>query len=146
MLFFGPSFGKRLTNLTEKMGLLTPYTLTFITTTAASYLKLKMKYKYDAYREEVDVGCKYAENCFKCPFSDCIASSREVDDAEGDYSLERSIILERAKYVKRLKDGGMKTLDIANKLNCEIKTVRRDIIIAQEEEKRVAEQNGHQES
>ena len=104
-----------------------------------------MRMKYSRDREEIDSGCKYAENCFECPFPDCIITMHEVDDTEEDYAHERDLILERAKYVKSLKDRGMKLADIAKSLNCPVKTVRRDIIIAKEEEKKDAEQAGHQE-
>jgi DNA invertase Pin-like site-specific DNA recombinase len=102
-----------------------------------------MKMKYSADREEIETGCKYAENCFECPFSDCVIGYKDVDDTEEDYKHERKLILERARYVKSLRDSGMKLLDIANTLNCTVKTVRRDIIIAKEEEKKNAEQDGH---
>lgn len=105
-----------------------------------------MKVKYAADRKEIETGCKYAENCFECPFSDCVIGYKDVDDTEEDYKHERKLILERARYVKSLRDSGMKLLDIANTLNCTVKTVRRDIIIAKEEEKKNAEQTGHKES
>lgn len=105
-----------------------------------------MKVKYSSDREEIETGCKYAEDCFNCPFSDCVIGYKDVDDTEDDYKHERPLILERAKYVKSLRDSGMKILDIANMLNCATKTVRRDIIIAKEEERKNAEQAGHQES
>lgn len=100
-----------------------------------------MRMKYSRDREEVDSGCKYAENCFECPFSDCIISMHEVDDTEEDYMFERQHILERARYVKSLKDNGMKMREIATEMNCPITTVRRDLIIAKEEERKNAKQD-----
>lgn len=95
-----------------------------------------MRMKYSRDRKEVESGCKYADNCFECPFPDCIITTHEADDTEDDYALEREVILERAKYVKSLRDGGMKQIDIARELNCSVKTVRRDLIIAKEEERK----------
>ena len=89
-----------------------------------------MKYRYDKYREEVDVGCKFANNCFECPFSDCIISMTDVSELEEDYSAKREVIVERAKYVKSLFDGGMSRTDIAKLMNCAVKTVKIDLIIA----------------
>lgn len=95
-----------------------------------------MRMKYSRDREEIESGCKYAENCFECPFSDCIISMHEASDTEEDYMFERQHILERARYVKHLKDSGMKLRDIATEMNCPITTVRRDLIIAKEEERK----------
>lgn len=102
-----------------------------------------MKYKFDSNRGEVDTGCKYAENCFECPFPDCIISMNEVCDTEDDYTIKREVVLERAKYVKSLRDGGMKIAEIASALNCTRETVKKDLIIAKtEEEKENACENG----
>ena len=65
----------------------------------------------------------------------------EVDDTEEDYMFERQHILERARYVKSLKDNGMKMREIATEMNCPITTVRRDLIIAKEEERKNAKQD-----
>ena len=102
-----------------------------------------MKYSRD--REEIESGCKYAENCFECPFPDCIISMHEASDTEEDYLVERQIILETARYVKKLRDKGMKYRQIAIEMNLPISSVRRYIIIAKEEEKKNAEQTGHKE-
>lgn len=104
---------------------------------------MRMKYSQD--REEIESGCKYAENCFECPFSDCIISMHEASDTEEDYKDEREQILERARLVKAMYDNGMKPRDIAIKMNCLITVVRRDLVIAREEERKNAEQAGHQE-
>ena len=101
-----------------------------------------MKYRYSSDREEVETGCKYAENCFECPFPDCVIGMNEVCDTDEDYAIEREVILERAKYVKSLRDGGMKIGEIASMLNCAKETVKRDLIIAKtEEEKKNAGKN-----
>lgn len=90
-----------------------------------------MKYKYDSCREEVDVGCKYADNCFKCPFDDCIVTMHEVDDEEPEYMAQRQIILGRVAYVKKLKEEDkMSVRSIARLLKCSEKSVRNDLIIA----------------
>lgn len=99
---------------------------------------MRMKYSQD--REEIESGCKYAENCFECPFSDCIISMHEASDTEEDYMYERNHILERARYVKKLYDDGKKLREIASLMNAPITTVRRDLIIAKEEERKHVEQ------
>lgn len=95
-----------------------------------------MRMKYSRDREEIESGCKYAENCFECPFSDCIISMHEASDTEEDYMFERQHILERARHVKRMKDSGKKIKQIAIEMNCPVSTVRRDLIIAKEEERK----------
>ena len=95
-----------------------------------------MKIKYNSRMEEVETGCKYAENCFECPFPDCIIGMDEVGDTEEDYTVKREVIIERAKYVKSLRDGGMTIEQIAHELNCAKKTVKRDLIIARMEEEK----------
>lgn len=90
----------------------------------------------------MDTGCKYSENCFECPFPDCIISMKEVRDTEEDYTIKREIIMERAKYVMSLKNSGLSITGIASMLNCSKETVKRDLIIAKaEEEKENAGEN-----
>lgn len=102
-----------------------------------------MKYSRD--REEVDSGCKYAENCFECPFPDCALTMTDVRELERDVTENRKAIIERAKYVKKMRDSGKKLRQIAIEMDCSVKAVKRDIIIAKEEERKSAEQAGHQE-
>lgn len=102
-----------------------------------------MKYSRD--REEVDSGCKYAENCFECPFPDCALTMTDVRELERDVTENRKAIIERAKYVKKMRDSGKKLRQIAIEMDCSVKAVKRDIIIAKEEERKSAEQTGHQE-
>ena len=104
-----------------------------------------MRMKYSRDREEIESGCKYAENCFECPFPDCIISMHEASDTEEDYLVERQIILETARYVKKLRDKGKRYREIAGEMNMPVSTVRRYVIIAQEDERKNAEQVGHQE-
>ena len=105
-----------------------------------------MRMKYSRDREEVDSGCKYAENCFKCPFPDCALTMTDVRELERDVTENRKAIIERAKYVKKMRDSGKKLRQIAIEMDCSVKAVKRDIIIAKEEERKSAEQAGHQES
>lgn len=104
-----------------------------------------MRMKYSRDREEVDSGCKYAENCFECPFPDCALTMTDVRELERDVTENRKAIIERAKYVKKMRDSGKKLRQIAIEMDCSVKAVRRDIIIAKEEERKSAEQTGHQE-
>ena len=104
-----------------------------------------MRMKYSRDREEVDSGCKYAENCFECPFPDCVLNMKDVRELERDSTDDREAIVERAKYVKKMRDSGKKLRQIAIEMDCSVKAVRRDIIIAKEEERKSAEQTGHQE-
>lgn len=104
-----------------------------------------MRMKYSRDREEVDSGCKYAENCFECPFPDCALTMTDVRELERDVTENRKAIIERAKYVKKMRDSGKKLRQIAIEMDCSVKAVKRDIIIAKEEERKSAEQTGHQE-
>lgn len=104
-----------------------------------------MRMKYSRDREEVDSGCKYAENCFECPFPDCALTMTDVRELERDVTENRKAIIERAKYVKKMRDSGKKLRQIAIEMDCSVKAVKRDIIIAKEEERKSAEQAGHQE-
>lgn len=104
-----------------------------------------MRMKYSRDREEVDSGCKYADNCFDCPFPDCALTMTDVRELERDVTENRKAIIERAKYVKKMRDSGKKLKQIAIEMDCSVKAVKRDIIIAKEEERKSAEQAGHQE-
>ena len=95
-----------------------------------------MRMKYSRDREEVDSGCKYAENCFECPFPDCVITMSDVRELERDFTENRKAIVERAKYVKKMRDSGKKLRQIANEMDCSVKAVKRDIIIAKEEERK----------
>ena len=95
-----------------------------------------MRMKYSRDREEVDSGCKYAENCFECPFPDCALTMTDVRELERDVTENRKAIIERAKYVKKMRDSGKKLRQIANEMDCTVKAVKRDIIIAKEEERK----------
>ena len=95
-----------------------------------------MRMKYSRDREEVDSGCKYAENCFECPFPDCALTMTDVRELERDVTENRKAIVERAKYVKKMRDSGKKLRQIANEMDCSVKAVKRDIIIAKEEERK----------
>lgn len=82
-------------------------------------------------RGEVEVGCKYANNCFECPFSDCILPMDDIRDTEEEYLKDREVLLARVRYVKKLRDNGLSIRKIAKELNCAEKTVKKDIIVAQ---------------
>ena len=103
-----------------------------------------MKYSRD--REEVDSGCKYADNCFDCPFPDCALTMTDVRELERDVTENRKAIIERAKYVKKMRDSGKKLRQIAIEMDCSVKAVKRDIIIAKEEERKngAVESNRHE--
>lgn len=105
----------------------------------------KMRLKYSCEREEVDSGCKYADNCFDCPFPDCILTTRDLDDTEDEAMAKRHGIVETAMLVNKLHDSGMDVKKIASVLDRDIPLVKRDLIIAREEMKRNAEQAGHRE-
>ena len=76
------------------------------------------------------MGCKYANNCFECPFDDCILSMNDIRDTEEEYLKDREVLLGRVKYVKKLRDDGLSIRKIARELNCAEKTVKNDLIIA----------------
>ena len=76
------------------------------------------------------MGCKYANNCFECPFDDCILSMNDIRDTEEEYLKDREVLLGRVKYVKQLKDKKLSNRKIAKLLNCAEGTVKNDLIIA----------------
>ena len=104
----------------------------------------KMRKQYSRGRDEVDSGCKYADDCFECPFPDCVLTTSELDDTEEEALAKRKIVVETAMIVKRLYDSGMNVEKISFILNRDLPLVQRDLIIAREELKRNAEQTGHQ--
>ena len=59
-----------------------------------------MKARITKNRGEVEVGCKYANNCFECPFKDCILPMNAIRDTEEEYLKDREVLLGRVKYVK----------------------------------------------
>lgn len=95
-----------------------------------------MKIKYDESREEIDVGCIYADNCFECPFSDCICQADEMGIQGEELQQRRIGVREKAAYIKKLRDEGMKIQDIASSMEWPSKVVRRYLIIAKQEEKK----------
>ena len=76
------------------------------------------------------MGCKYANNCFECPFKDCILPMNAIRDTEEEYLKDREVLLGRVKYVQRLRDEGLSIRKIAKELNCAERTVKNDLIIA----------------
>lgn len=76
------------------------------------------------------MGCKYANNCFECPFKDCILPMNAIRDTEEEYLKDREVLLGRVKYVKKLRDDGLSIRKIARELNCAERTVKNDLIIA----------------
>lgn len=89
-----------------------------------------MKARITKNRGEIEVGCKYANNCFECPFDDCILPMNAIRDTEEEYLKDREVLLGRVKYVKQLKDKKLSNRKIAKLLNCAEKTVKNDLIIA----------------
>ena len=89
-----------------------------------------MKARINKNRAEVEVGCKYAENCFECPFSDCILPMDETTKTEEYYLKDRELLLGRVKYVKQLRNFGLSIRKIAQTLGCAEKTVKKDLIMA----------------
>ena len=89
-----------------------------------------MKARISKNRGEVEVGCKYANNCFECPFDDCILPMNDIRDTEEEYLKDREVLLGRVKYVKQLKDKKLSNRKIAKLLNCAERTVKNDLIIA----------------
>ena len=89
-----------------------------------------MKARISKNRSEVEVGCKYANNCFECPFKDCILPIDGIMDSEEKYLKDRETLLGRAKYVKQLRDEGLSIRRIAKELNCAEKTIKKDLIVA----------------
>lgn len=90
-----------------------------------------MKARISKNRSEVDVGCKYANNCFECPFKDCILPMNAIRDTEEEYLKDREVLLGRVKYVKKLRDDGLSIRKIARELNCAERTVKNDLIISE---------------
>lgn len=89
-----------------------------------------MKVRISKNRGEVEVGCKYANNCFECPFDDCILPMNAIRDTEEEYLKDREVLLGRVKYVKELRDKEWSIRRIAKELNCAERTVKNDLIIA----------------
>lgn len=89
-----------------------------------------MKARITKNRSEVEVGCKYAENCFECPFPDCVLPMEETTKTEEYYLKDRELLIGRVKYVKQLRDCGLSIRKIAQTLKCAEKTVKKDLIMA----------------
>lgn len=89
-----------------------------------------MKARINKNRAEVEVGCKYAVNCFECPFNDCILPMEETTKTEEYYLKDRELLLGRVKYVKQLRDSGLSIRKIAQTLGCAEKTIKKDLIMA----------------
>ena len=89
-----------------------------------------MKARITKNRGEVEVGCKYANNCFECPFKDCMLPMSDIRDTEEEYLKDREVLLGRVKYVKKLRDEGLSIRKIAKELNCAERTIKKDLIVA----------------
>ena len=76
------------------------------------------------------MGCKFFNNCFECPFDDCILPMNAIRDTEEEYLKDMEVLLGRVKYVKKLRDDGLSIRKIARELNCAERTVKNDLIIA----------------
>ena len=99
-----------------------------------------MKIRYDRTRDEIDVGCIYAENCFECPFDDCACSINELDLPPDKIIEKRKEVLETARIVKHMYDSGKGWREIAEQLSWSIGTVKKYLIVAEQEEKKNAKQ------
>ena len=89
-----------------------------------------MKRQYEKDRGDVDVGCLYFNDCFNCPFPDCVASTKSVAFDCEDIDASREIAMARAKQVKAMRDSGMTMLSIATALSITKSDVSRDLIVA----------------
>ena len=102
-----------------------------------------MKARISKNRSEVEVGCKYADNCFECPFPDCVLPMESATTSEEVYMKDRELLMAQVKYVKQLRDEGLSIRKIAQTLKCAEKTVKKDLIMAKTllREEKDAEQN-----
>ena len=89
-----------------------------------------MKKQFSNGRKEVEVGCKYANNCFECPFDDCVVSMDEICRPEEEYMKDRELLMGQVKYDKALRDEGLSIRRIAQTLRVAEKTVKKDLILA----------------
>lgn len=92
-----------------------------------------MKIRYDNSREEIDVGCIYADNCFECPFSDCICRKEEMEIQGEELEQRRSIVRADIERVRNLKKQGMKTSDIADVIGLPEVVVRRYLYVIKQQ-------------
>lgn len=102
--------------------------------------EIAVKIKYDRSRNEIDVGCVYAENCFECPFDDCACSINELDLPPDKIIEKRKEVLETARIVKHMYDSGIGWSEIAGQLSWPIRTVKKYLVVAKQEEKKNAKQ------
>ena len=102
----------------------------------------KLLIKYDKDREEVEVGCIYAENCFECPFDDCVCATNDMELCGAELDRRRKEVLDTAKRIKALVDGGMKLSKVAGEMEWPTRIVKRYLIIAKREEEKDAKQAG----
>lgn len=95
-----------------------------------------MKIRYDDSREEIDVGCIYADNCFECPFDDCICQADEMGIQGEELEQRRISVRQKAAYVKHQRDMGKKISEIASEMDWPAKVVKRYLLIAKQEERK----------
>lgn len=101
-----------------------------------------MKVRVSCEREEVDSGCIYAENCFSCPFPDCVCQRCELDIGGEELQRRRKAVREKAMAIKNMRDSGMTINQIVASTRHSVKFVKKYLIIAEQEEKN-AESDGH---
>lgn len=80
-----------------------------------------MKYRFDADREPVIVGCKHHDNCFTCPFAECKAGTR--DGAPRKSKHKKQEWPELRKRAKEMYAAGMPMLNIASEIEASYKFV-----------------------
>lgn len=94
-----------------------------------------MKVRVSCEREEVDSGCIYAENCFSCPFPDCVCQRCELDIGGEELQRRRKAVREKAKAIKKMRDKGMTINQIVAKTRRSEKYIRKYLILAEQEDK-----------
>ena len=95
-----------------------------------------MKIRYDDSRKEIDVGCIYADNCFECPFSDCICQTDEMGIQGEELEQRRISVRKKVECVKQMHDKGMKITQMAKVMDLPDKVIRRYLYVAIQEEKK----------
>lgn len=88
-----------------------------------------MKIRYDDSREEIDVGCIYADNCFECPFSDCICKRDEMEIQGEELEKRRAMVREAVGRVKEMKSKGMKMPEIAKAMGLPEGDIRKYMFV-----------------
>lgn len=94
-----------------------------------------MKVRVSCEREEVDSGCIYADDCFDCPFPDCVCQRDELELEGDELELRRKAVREKARAIKKMRDKGMTINQIVAKTRRSEKYIRKYLILAEQEDK-----------